>query len=70
MADGVEFVDGAQGYAKVSFDTLAGIGSKGSGSNDLDSPVDDFITGGMGNTQPKGSMSGQGGDIIDSPCKY
>lgn len=68
MANGVEFVDGAGAYASTSDNTLAGVsGGGGAGPKDLDSPVDDFISGGLGSTTPSGSRPA-GGDILDSPC--
>ena len=71
MAEGVSFVDGAKAYASTSDNTLAGVGGRGgNGGGTMDSPIDDFITGGMGNTQPSGSMKDRGGDVMDSPCNY
>lgn len=70
MANGVEFVDGAGSYAKTSEDTLACCnGGGGAGPKDLDSPVEDQFSVGLGNTQPSGNRPA-GGDILDSPCNY
>jgi hypothetical protein len=71
MAEGVDFVDGVGLYAKTRENTLAGVsGGGGAGPKDLDSPVEDFISGGLGKTQPTGDKPNGSGDIIDSPCEY
>ncbi len=66
MAEGVDFVDGAKPYASTSDNTLAGVGGGGGGgAKELETPVDDFISGGMGSTQPSGSRpAGLGNDFV------